>query len=152
MMFLAGFLRVPDELVEAARVDGANAWQIWFRIKLPLLKPIIGIVTILTFIGNFNAFDVVYAMMGANGPPQYSTDIMGTFFYRAAIAGEHPVARSDMGIGAAVATITFLILMVGVPFHYKRKNRQLHCQKVALLFFLHYQSKDQVHNYEHVHD
>lgn len=114
MMFLAGFLRVPDELVEAARVDGANAWQIWFRIKLPLLKPIIGIVTILTFIGNFNAFDVVYAMMGANGPPQYSTDIMGTFFYRAAIAGEHPVARSDMGIGAAVATITFLILMVGV--------------------------------------
>lgn len=114
MMFLAGFLRIPDELVEAARVDGANAFQIWLRIKLPLLKPIIGIVTILTFIGNFNAFDVVYAMMGASGPPEYSTDILGTFFYRAAIAGEHPVARADMGIGAAVATITFLILMVGV--------------------------------------
>lgn len=114
MMFLAGFINIPDELSEAARVDGANAFQIWWRVKLPLLRPIVGMVAILTFIGNFNAFDVVYAMMGANGPPNYSTDIMGTFFYRAAIAGEHPVARPDMGVGAAVATITFLILMTGV--------------------------------------
>ena len=114
MMFLAGFLNISDELTEAAHVDGANGFQIWWRIRLPLIRPVIGIVAILTFIGNFNAFDVVYAMMGANGPPNYSTDIMGTFFYRTAIAGEHPVARPDMGIGAAVATVTFLILMVGV--------------------------------------
>ena len=114
MMFLAGLINISDELSEAARVDGANGFQIWWRVKVPLLRPIIGMVAILTFIGNFNAFDVVYAMMGANGPPNYSTDIMGTFFYRAAIAGEHPVARPDMGIGAAVATLTFLILMTGV--------------------------------------
>jgi raffinose/stachyose/melibiose transport system permease protein len=114
MMFLAGLINISDELSEAARVDGAGAFQIWWRIKLPLLRPIIGIVAVLTFIGNFNAFDVVYAMMGATGPPQYSTDILGTFFYRAAIAGEHPVARPDMGVGAAVATVTFLILMTGV--------------------------------------
>jgi raffinose/stachyose/melibiose transport system permease protein len=124
MMFLAGFLSISDELVEAARVDGANGFQIWYRIKLPLLKPVIGIVAILTFIGNFNAFDVVYAMMGANGPPEYSTDILGTFFYRAAIAGEHPVARPDMGIGAAVAAVTFVILMVGVSswLYYSRQR------------------------------
>ncbi|RPJ00185.1 MAG: sugar ABC transporter permease, partial [Chloroflexi bacterium] len=114
MMFLAGLINIPDELGEAARVDGANGFQIWWLVKVPLLRPIIGMVAILTFIGNFNAFDVVYAMMGATGPPNYSTDIMGTFFYRTAIAGEHPVARPEMGIGAAVATITFLILMTGV--------------------------------------
>jgi raffinose/stachyose/melibiose transport system permease protein len=114
MMFLAGLISIPDELTEAARVDGANAFQIWWRIKLPLLKPVIGIVAVLTFIGNFNAFDVVYAMMGATGPPEYSTDIMGTFFYRTAIAGEHPVARPDMGMGAAVATTLFVILLTGV--------------------------------------
>ncbi|HEX3052442.1 MAG TPA: sugar ABC transporter permease [Aggregatilineaceae bacterium] len=114
MMFLAGLINISDELSEAARVDGANGLQVWLRVKLPLLRPIIGIVAILTFIGNFNAFDVVYAMMGAQGPPNYSTDILGTFFYRAAIAGEHPVARPDMGIGAAVATVTFFILMTGV--------------------------------------
>jgi len=83
-------------------------------IKLPLLAPVIGIVAILTFVGNFNAFDIVYAMAGARGDPKYAADLLGTFFYRTAIAGEHPVARPDMGIGAAVATITFLILLAGV--------------------------------------
>ncbi len=114
MMFLAGLLTISDELLEAARVDGANAWQVFWNIKLPLLKPVIGIVSVLTFVGNFNAFDVIFAMAGARGEPAYSTDLLATFFYRTAIAGEHPVARPNMGIGAAVATITFLILLAGV--------------------------------------
>jgi raffinose/stachyose/melibiose transport system permease protein len=114
MMFLAGLIGIPDELTEAARVDGANAWQVFWRIKLPLLTPVIGIVSILTFVGNFNAFDIVYAMAGARGDPKYSADIMGTFFYRTAIAGEHPVAQPNMGIGASVATTIFLILLAGV--------------------------------------
>ncbi len=114
MMFLAGLLTISDELLEAARVDGANAWQVFWRIKLPLLKPVIGIVSVLTFVGNFNAFDVIFAMAGARGEPGYATDLLATFFYRTAIAGEHPVAQPNMGIGASVATITFLILLVGV--------------------------------------
>lgn len=114
MMFLAGLLTISDELLEAARVDGANPLQVFWKIKLPLLKPVIGIVSVLTFVGNFNAFDVIFAMAGARGEPAYSTDLLATFFYRTAIAGEHPVAQPNMGIGAAVATITFLILLVGV--------------------------------------
>jgi raffinose/stachyose/melibiose transport system permease protein len=114
MMFLAGLLTISDELLEAARVDGANAWQVFWRIKLPLLKPVIGIVSVLTFVGNFNAFDVIFAMAGARGEPGYSTDLMATFFYRTAIAGEHPVAQPNMGLGAAIATIMFLILLAGV--------------------------------------
>jgi raffinose/stachyose/melibiose transport system permease protein len=114
MMFLAGLLTISDDLLEAARVDGATAWQSFWSIKLPLLVPVIGIVAILTFVGNFNAFDIVYAMAGARGDPKYAADLLGTFFYRTAIAGEHPVARPDMGIGAAVATVTFVILLVGV--------------------------------------
>jgi raffinose/stachyose/melibiose transport system permease protein len=114
MMFLAGLLTISDEIIEAARVDGGTGWQVFWKIKLPLLIPTMGIVAVLTFVGNFNAFDVVYAMSGVRGEPGYSTDIMGTFFFRTAIAGEHPVAQPNMGIGAAVATITFLILMAGV--------------------------------------
>jgi raffinose/stachyose/melibiose transport system permease protein len=114
MLFLAGLLTISDDLVEAARVDGASGWQIFWRIKLPLLRPVIGIVSVLTFVGNFNAFDVVFAMAGARGEPGYATDLLATFFYRTAIAGEHPVAQPNMGIGAAVATIMFLILMTGV--------------------------------------
>ena len=51
---------------------------------------------------------------GVRGEPDYQADLLGTFFYRTAIAGEHPVARPEMGIGAAVATLTFLILFAGV--------------------------------------
>lgn len=124
MMFMAGLLGIPDEVVEAARVDGASAWQTFWRIKMPLLMPIIGIVSVLTFVNNFNAFDIIFAMAGSRGEPGYATDILGTFFYRTAIAGEHPVARPDMGMGAAVATITFLILLAGVSIWLYFSRRQ----------------------------
>lgn len=114
MMFMAGLLGIPDEILEAARVDGASAWQTFWQIKLPLLTPVLGIVSVLTFVNNFNAFDIIFAMAGSRGEPGYATDILGTYFYRTAIAGEHPVARPNMGMGATVATITFLILLVGV--------------------------------------
>ncbi len=114
MMFLAALQNIPDELFEAADIAGATNWQTFWHIKLPLLKPIIGVVSILTFTGNFNAFDVVYAMAGPNGSPEFSTDILGTFFYRVGIAGKHPVGIPDMGMGAAVATVVFVVLFIGV--------------------------------------
>lgn len=114
VMFLAGLMGISDELLEAARIDGASEWDIFWKIKLPLLKPIIGIVAILTFVDNFNAFDVIYAMAGARGEPSYSTDLLATLFYRTGIAGEHPVGIPNMGMGATIATMTFLILMSGV--------------------------------------
>lgn len=114
MMFLAGLMAIPDELLEAARIDGASGWQTFWKVKIPLLVPVIGIVSVLTFVGNFNAFDVVYAMAGSRGEPNYEADLLATFFYRTGLAGEAPAARPDMGMGAAVATVTFLILFVGV--------------------------------------
>ncbi|WP_246745025.1 carbohydrate ABC transporter permease [Thiospirochaeta perfilievii] len=114
MMFLAGLNNIPEDLYEAAEISGATDWQVFWFIKLPLLKPVIGIITILTFVNNFNAFDVVFSMANVNGAPAYSTDILGTFFYRVGIAGQHPVGIPDKGLGAAVATITFILLSIGV--------------------------------------
>lgn len=128
MIYLAGLLTVPEELIEAARVDGASSWQAFWRVKFPLLLPVIGIVAVLTFVGNVNAFDIIFAMAGARGEPNYASDLLGTFFYRTAIAGEHPVARPDMGLGAAVATVMFLILLVGVSswlFVSRRRSYEL---------------------------
>lgn len=116
VMFLAGLMGISDELLEAARIDGASEWNIFWKIKFPLLKPVIGVVAILTFVDNFNAFDVIYAMAGAKGEPAYSTDLLATLFYRTGIAGEHPVGIPNMGMGAAIATMTFAILMAGVLF------------------------------------
>ncbi len=114
VLFLAGLLGISEEIIEAARVDGASAWSVFWKIKFPLLKPVVGVVAILTFVDNFNAFDVIYAMAGVKGEPNYSTDLLATFFYRTGIAGEHPVGIPNMGMGATIATLTFVILMTGV--------------------------------------
>jgi len=114
MIFLAAIQGISEDYFEAAAIDGATPWQTFWRIKLPLLRPIMGVVAILTFTANFNAFDVVFAMTGPNGPPSYSTDILGTYFYRTGIAGQHPIGIPDMGLGATIATVTFVVLLIGV--------------------------------------
>ncbi len=124
MMFLAGLQNISGDLFEAAAIDGASRGTVFWKIKLPLLRPIIGIVAILTFVNNFNAFDVVFAMENVNGAPQFSTDIMGTFFYRVGIAGQHPVGIPDRGVGAAVATLTFILLAIGVSLIMGIANRE----------------------------
>ena len=73
----------------------------------------IGIVTILTFVGNFTAFDIIFAMAGSRGEPAYSTDLLATYFYRTGISGEPPTGQPNAGLGAAIATVTFLILAAG---------------------------------------
>lgn len=114
MIFLAALQGINNEYYEAAAIDGATRLKVFWHIVLPLLKPIIIVVAILTFTANFNAFDVVFAMAGPNGPPQYSSDILGTYFYRTGIAGEHPVGVPDAGLGAAVASVVFIVLLLGV--------------------------------------
>ena len=114
MMILAGLQTFPDVLLEAADIAGCNGWQKIRYIKLPLIKPVLGMVAILTFVNNFNAFDVVFAMENVNGAPQYATDLIGTLFYRVGIAGQHPVGIPNPGMGAAIATVTFIMLMIGV--------------------------------------
>ena len=113
MMFYAALQTIPYDVIEAAEIAGANMWQKVTKIKIPMILPVIGIVAILTFVNNFNAFDVIFAMENANGAPQYSTDIMGTLFYRIGIAGQHPVGIPNPGLGAAIATVTFLMLLAG---------------------------------------
>lgn len=124
MMFTASLQNIPEELLEAGRVEGANAWVLFKKIKIPMILPVVGMIAILTFVNNFNAFDVVFAMENANGAPGYSTDLIGTLFYRVGIAGQHPVGIPDTGLGAAIATITFLVLCAGViPTLYKTQSK-----------------------------
>jgi raffinose/stachyose/melibiose transport system permease protein len=124
MLFLAGLQTISGDIYEAADIDGASGWRVFWMIKLPLIVPVIGIVSILTFVGNFNAFDIIFAMTGSRGTPEYSTDLLGSFFYRTAIAGEHPVAQPNMGIGASIAAVIFAILLIGVVLWFLLRNRQ----------------------------
>ena len=112
MLFFAAMLGIPDELIEAAHVDGATPWTVFWRVKFPLILPTVGIVTILTYVGNFNAFDLIYTVKLALAGPNYSTDIMGTFFYRTFFGFQLQLGNPTMG--ATVAAMMFLIILFGV--------------------------------------
>ncbi|MBN2305537.1 MAG: sugar ABC transporter permease [Anaerolineae bacterium] len=112
MLFLAALISIPDELIEAARVDGATAWGVFWRIKFRLILPTVGIVGVLTFVGNFNAFDLIYTTQRATAGPNYSTDILGTFFYRTFFGIQLTPGNPTMG--ATIAGVMFLIILAGV--------------------------------------
>ncbi len=123
MLIYAALLAVPDEIVEAAHAEGAGALRIFWDIKLPLIWPTLGLVTILTFVANFNAFDLVYSVKGALAGPNYATDILGTFFYRTFFGYQAQIGSPTMG--AAVATMMFLVILAGVGVYFYFVQRKL---------------------------
>lgn len=115
MLIYAALLSIPDEVIEAAECDGITGMAQFWKIKLPLILPTIGIVSILTFVGNFNAFDLIYVTQGALAGPNYSTDILGTFLYRTFFGFQ--LQSGDPYMGATIATVMFLIILAGVGIY-----------------------------------
>jgi raffinose/stachyose/melibiose transport system permease protein len=114
LVLLAGMQRVNKEVLEAARLDGADDWVLLKRIIWPLIAPSVTIVTILTFIGSFNWFELPYVMAGLTGSPGGATDVLGLYFYRTAF-GSVTSGIQDFGDGSALAVLMF-IFVAGVSF------------------------------------
>ena len=112
MLIYAALLSIPDEVLEAAEMDGITGWSQFWKIKLPLILPSIGIISILTFVGNFNAFDLIYVTQGALAGPDFSTDILGTFLYRTFFGFQ--LQLGDPYMGSAIAGAMFGIILIGV--------------------------------------
>jgi len=126
MLFLAALIRIPEDLVEAARVDGAGVWKIFWKIQFPLILPTVGIVAVLTFVGNFNAFELIYATQGALAGPNFASDILGTFFFRTFFG--YQLQPADPFMGSTVAGIMLLIILTGVLiylFGWQRRLQQI---------------------------
>lgn len=105
VVFLSGLQEIPDSTIEAARVDGGNGWDVFWRIKLPLLKPIIAFVLMMGLIGSFQAFTEV-DIMTPNGGPKNSTLLMVNYIYQQAFG------NTKMGRGAAASLVLFAIIFV----------------------------------------
>jgi len=123
LLFLAALISIPDELLEAARVDGATAWNVFWRVQFPLILPVVGIVAVLTFVGNFNAFDLIYTTQKALAGPNFSTDIMGTFFFRTFFGVQLQPGNPTMG--AAVAGVMLVVILTGVLLYFFGYARRL---------------------------
>jgi raffinose/stachyose/melibiose transport system permease protein len=115
MLIYAAMLSIPEEVIEAAECDGVTGWSQFWKIKLPLILPAIGIISILTFVGNFNAFDLIYTVQGALAGPDRSTDILGTLLYRTFFGFQ--LQLGDKSMGATIAAVMFLIILTGVSFY-----------------------------------
>lgn len=107
LLYGAALGGIPEELEEAASLDGANTWQRFRSITLPLLLPAIGTVTVLTFIGAMEAFPIPYALGGSQGNPAGATDVLSLLFYRTAFESG---SSNAIGTSSAIATLLFLFI------------------------------------------
>ena len=101
---LAGLQSVPDELYEAALVDGAGFWTTFFRVTIPLMRPVLVVTTLLNVIYVFNSFPIPWVL--TQGAPAYHTDILVTYLYKRAFT------EGQFGPAAAMAMLTFLLLLI----------------------------------------
>ncbi|MGE3856151.1 MAG: carbohydrate ABC transporter permease [Dehalococcoidia bacterium] len=97
----AGLNGIPAELLEAARVDGANEWQIFSRITVPLLRPVLVVVSTTLLINALKVFDLVWVMTGG----RFQTDVVATQFFKMAFNNQ------NFGVGSALAVILLLAVV-----------------------------------------
>lgn len=113
IIFLAGMQGIPDELAEAARVDGASYWQIQWKITLPLMGPTVRMWGFLSIIGSLQLFDLVYIIWGQYVSSTAGTSTMATYMVvNGRIAGNY-------GYGNAVAVVVFIISLI-IALSYQR--------------------------------
>jgi raffinose/stachyose/melibiose transport system permease protein len=108
LVFLAAIDNVPQECMEAAYLEGTGEWKLFWKIIFPLIIPSITIITVLTIIGSLNVFEQIYTMTGLDGAPNYSTDTIGTLFYRTAF-GSIDAGSPEIGIGSAIGLVIYLL-------------------------------------------
>jgi multiple sugar transport system permease protein len=110
LLFLAGLQTVPKELYEAALTDGANAWQRFINITLPLLRPTTFFVMVILTIQSLKIFDLVLVL--TNGGPGQATLVLSQFIYNQGFV------NNDFGYGSAAAVVLFLIALGATIFQY----------------------------------
>lgn len=104
MLYLAGLQSVPEELPEAATIDGANGWQCFWKIRLPLLQPYIWFCSLISVIAALGVFDVVFTM--TDGGPDKSTYVINYYSYRQAFM------NFDFGYSAAIGLVLGIVTTI----------------------------------------
>lgn len=103
VILLAGLQGLPHEVLEAARVDGADRWQLVLKVITPLMRPILAITAMLSIISGLKVFDLIFIL--TRGGPTYSTEVFATLLYRQAFE------LNDMGTASAIAVIMVVVIM-----------------------------------------
>jgi ABC-type sugar transport system permease subunit len=105
VIFLAGLANLPPDVDEAARVDGANAWQVFWRVKWPMLSPTTYLVVLINLIGAFKIAQQILVITGGTPGPNYAALTIGLQLYREAFVKFHA------GYAGAISVILFVIIL-----------------------------------------
>ena len=119
LIFLAGLQTIPRELYEVARVDGANAWQTFRRITIPLMIPVAVLVAILTILGTMQAFVLIIAMTG--GGPAYHTQVPVLRI----LASMRGSSRFGYACAQGISFGLILVIISFIQYRFSRKARQV---------------------------
>ena len=104
LYFLAGLQTLPNDILEAAKIDGAGKFNLFFRVIVPMLKETFVIVLATQIIASMKVYDIVYVM--TDGGPANSTQTLATYMYN------QTFTYSQLGVGSAIATVLVVIMMV----------------------------------------
>jgi multiple sugar transport system permease protein len=116
LFFMAGLAVIPDEVIEAARVDGASPSRIFWSIKVPLLRPTLFFVLVTSIISTFQVFDTIYSL--TQGGPGNTTDVIAYRIYQQAFTS------FNLGQAAVTALVLFVVLVavtIGQQLYFRRK-------------------------------
>ena len=117
VLIAAGLAGVPRELLEAARVDGASEWQVFRRVTVPLLAPVLAVVAVTLMINVLKVFDLVFII--APGSSQDDANVLALELYRKGFASDQP------GIASAIAVFLLLLVVPVMWFNVRRLRREV---------------------------
>ncbi|MFE1802047.1 carbohydrate ABC transporter permease [Streptomyces sp. NPDC059517] len=111
LLLFAGLQAIPNDMYEAAKVDGASEWRMFWRITMPLLRPVLAVVLIMTVIGSFQVFDTV--AVTTNGGPANATNVLQFYIYGSAFG------RFQFGYASAMSVALLAVLSAITILQYR---------------------------------
>lgn len=117
LLYYAGLQGIPNELTEAARIDGANEFRVIIKIIIPTLSPVITITMLLNIIGGFKVFDIVYIMTA--GGPNHGSEVLATYLFQQAFR------FNNMGFASVIAIVIITISLVVSIIRFKVTSQRI---------------------------
>ena len=121
VIFLSAFGTIPQSIFEAVKIDGANQWQTFKNITVPMLSPTIFFVVIITAISSFQVFDLIYLM--TEGGPQNSTNVLVYAIYKNAFE------YFNVGHSCALAYVLFAIILTLTLIQWRFRKKLVYNEK-----------------------
>lgn len=116
ILYLAGLQSIPSELYEAAEVDGANAWQRFWNVTVPCLRPTTFFVLVMLTVSSFKVFDLIVVM--TDGGPGRSTTVLSQLIY------QEGISQGNFGYSSAISLVLFLIVLTVTVAQFKLQQRK----------------------------